>query len=220
MVVKGRRGGVGTGPGRALVQAGLACFVAAGCTTDPPPALLTVVDVPALAMQDSRLLPDSTKAAIRSYIARVGDEVWSDGTNPELEKLVGGTPGFAALLDATALPRPGRTTSVVVDVPGEGAHEFRLTRVADEADGRETYTGQARGEPMAILLVRDSVAAGRITTAAGVFNFRSARYGLITIAPIDTTGSLPELHLISTAGAVQDSCYESDPNAFGIEPGC
>ena len=195
---KGRRGGVGEGPGRALIQAGMTCLVAAGCATDPPPALLTVVDVEALSLQDSQLLPDSTKVAVRSYLGRARDDVWSDGLDPEMEQLLDRRRGVSALLNLAALPDPGRTAHVLVDVPGDRPHEFRVTHLGDAAD-RETYTGKAVGDSIVLLLIRDSLTTGRITTAAGVFNFRSARYGLIAISPEDRSGALHEFHLIRSA---------------------
>jgi hypothetical protein len=204
-----RRGGVGAGSGRALFQAGLACLVAAGCATDPPPALLTVIDPQRLVLQDSEMLADSTKAAIRTYLSRVQDSVWVNAVVPEMEQLVGASRGITALLDQRALPAPGRTASVTIDVPGTGPREFRLTHVQSEDGATETYTGTARREPIAILIVRDSVAAGRITTAAGVFDFRSTLHGLIRIAPLDSSGTLPELHLIREV-SLHDP-YDTDP---------
>src|SRR5690606_7438100 len=119
----------------------------------------------------------------------------------EMEKLVGRCRGITALLDSNALPDPGRSRNVIVDVPGAGRTEFRLAHVRTDTSAARTYTGQARGGEMSILLVRDSITAGRITTAAGDFNFRSGPFGLINVAPADTSGSLPELHLIGTTAA-------------------
>lgn len=195
-----RRGGVGWQPGRALIRAGagFVCIVATACATDPPPALLTLVDPERLVLQDSDLLDDSAKAAIRSYLGRVGDSVWLADESPEMEKLVGRCRGITALLNSDALPAPGRSASVIIDVPGTGRTEFRLAHVRTDTTRIPTYTGQAREGEMSILLVRDSIIAGRITTGAGVYNFRSGPFGLINVAPADTSGSLPELHLIAT----------------------
>ncbi|HEX6134822.1 MAG TPA: hypothetical protein VFZ24_12715, partial [Longimicrobiales bacterium] len=54
-----RRGGVGSSPGRGLVRAGLLCLVVAGCATDPPPALLTIIDPERVVLHDSEVVPDS-----------------------------------------------------------------------------------------------------------------------------------------------------------------
>lgn len=196
-----RRGGVGRRPGRALVQAGILCLVAAGCATDPPPALLTLVDPETMARQDSELLPDSVKTAIRSYLGRRNDTVWLEDANPELDRLVGRCRSMTAVLDLEALPGPGRSATVVIDVPGVGLTEFRLAHVRSDGSSTPTWTGQARQGAMSVLLLRDSAVAGRITTDAGVYNFRSGRFGLINVAPADTSGSLPELHLIRTSSA-------------------
>ena len=193
-----RRGGVGWQPGRALIMAGVVCLVATACATDPPPALLTLVDPERLVVQDSDLLDDSAKAAIRSYLGRVHDSVWLADESPEMEKLVGRCRGITAMLNADALPELGRSASVIVDVPGAGRTEFRLARVRTDNTRIPTYTGQAREGEMSILLVCDSVVAGRINTGEGVYNFRSGPFGLINVAPADTSGSLPELHLIRT----------------------
>lgn len=193
-----RRGGVGRQPGRALIQAGVVCLVVTACATDPPPALLTLVDPERLVLQDSDLLDDSAKAVIRSYLGRVHDSVWVADESPEMEKLVGRCRGMTALLNSEALPALGRSAAVIIDVPGTGRTEFRLARVRTDTTHVPTYTGQAREGEMSILLVRDSAVAGRITTGAGDYNFRSGPFGLINVAPVDTSGSLPELHLIRT----------------------
>lgn len=197
-----RRGGVGWQPGRALIRAGVVCLVATACAADPPPALLTLVDPERLVLQDSNLLDDSAKAAIRSYLGRVEDSVWLADENPEMEQLVGRCRGITAVINADALPEPGRSTSVIVDVPGTGRTEFRLAHVRTDTTRIPTYTGQARQGEMSILLVRDSVIAGRINTGAGTYNFRSGPFGLINVAPADTSGSLPELHLIRTTAVM------------------
>jgi hypothetical protein len=196
-----RRGGVGWRPGRALIQAGVACLVVTACATDPPPALLTLVDPERLVLQDSDLLDDSAKAAIRSYLGRVHDSVWLAAESPEMEKLVGTCRGITAMLNSDALPPLGRSAEVIVDVPGTGRTEFRLARVRTDTTRGPTYTGQAREGEMSILLVHDSVVAGRITTGAAVYNFRSGPFGFINVAPADSSGSLPELHLIRTTAA-------------------
>ena len=194
-----RRGGVGQGPGRALIQAGVVCLVATGCATDPPPALLTLVDPETMALQDSELLPDSAKAAIRSYVGRLHDSVWLSDSSPEMDRLVGRCRGMTAILDADALPTEGRSASVIIDVPGAGLTEFRLAHVRSDTLDTPTWTGQARRGAMSVLLVGDSIMVGRITTASGVFNLRSGRFGLINVAPADSSGWLPELHLIRTS---------------------
>jgi hypothetical protein len=191
-----RRGGVGTGSGRALLQAGIVCLVAAGCAADPPPALLMLVDAQRLVFQDSPLLSDSAKVSIRTYIGRTGDDAWVDVRTPSMDSLVGAAPGTMAVLNPAVLPQPGKTRTVTIDVPGTGPTPFRLTHVEDDSSAAETYTGQAKDAPIAILLIRDSITVGRITVADGDFNFRSKRFGFIAIAPLDTSGALPALHLI------------------------
>lgn len=200
-----RRGGVGTKPGRAFVQAGVFCLVATGCATDPPPALLTFVDPETMTLQDSALLPDSAKAAIRTYLGQVRDSIWQIEPDPGMESLVGECRGMTALLNEAALPEHGRMTSVTVDVPGAGLVEFRLAQVRGNGNEPATYTGQAEGGAMSILLRRDSTVFGRINTDAGVYNFRSGLFGFINVAPADTSGSLPELHLIRTTAAAPSS---------------
>lgn len=200
-----RRGGVGSQPGRAVIQAGVLCLVATGCATDPPPALLTLVEPETIVLQDSELLPDSAKAAIRSYLGRIEDSVWRDVSSPEMAQLVGKCRGITAMLNAEALPGPGRSSAVIVDVPGAGLTEFQLSRVRTDTRGTPTYTGQAKNGSMSILLLRDSVVAGRITTGDGVYNFRSGPFGLINVAPADTSGALPELHLIRTTAVISRS---------------
>ena len=200
-----RRGGVGRQPGRAVIQAGVLCLVATGCATDPPPALLTLVDPETIVLQDSELLPDSAKAAIRSYLGRIEDSVWRDVSSPEMARLVGKCRGITAILNVAALPAPGRSAAVVVDVPGAGLTRFHLSHVRSSTSSTPTYTGQAKHGSMSILLLRDSVVAGRITTADGVYNFRSGPFGLINVAPADTSGGLPELHLIRTTTAITRS---------------
>ncbi|MBR9990562.1 MAG: hypothetical protein KFH98_12450 [Gemmatimonadetes bacterium] len=198
-----RRGGVGWEPGRALVRAGFLCLVATGCATDPPPALLTLVDPETLTIQDSELLADSAKAAIRSYLGRIDDSVWLSASDPELDELVGRHRGLTALLNPDALPGPGRSSNVVIDVPGAGLTEFRLSHVRTDTSTTPTYTGQAKHGAISILLLRDSLVAGRITTDSAVYNFRSGAFGFINVAPADRSGKLPELHLIrSTADNV------------------
>jgi hypothetical protein len=192
-----RRGGVGFEPGRALIRAGILCLVATGCATDPPPALLTLVDAETLTIQDSELLADSAKAAIRSYLGRIDDSVWLAATDPALEELVGRKRGLTALLDPSALPAPGRSNTVIIDVPGGGLIEFRLSHVRGNTSA-PTYTGQAKHGAISILLLGDSAIAGRITTDSAVYNFRSGAFGLINVAPADSSGTLPELHLIRT----------------------
>lgn len=201
MVWSIRRGGVGRQPGRALIQTGVLCLVVTACATDPPPALLTLVDPQTMALHDSELLPDSAKAAIRSYLGRLNDHVWVGDSSPDMEKLVGRCRGMTAVLDTAALPAPGRTAAVIVDVPGAGLTEFRVAHVRSGAAATPTWTGQAGQGAMSILLLRDSIVAGRITTDAGVYNFRSGRFGLINVAPADTSRSLPELHLIRTSSS-------------------
>jgi hypothetical protein len=185
--------------GRWVGLAGL-CIIAGACSADPPPALLTMIEPERMALQDSELLPDSAKAAIRSYLSRVGDDAWGEVTaSPDLDRLVGEFRGLTALLNQDALPGPGQSAAVMVDVPDIGFTEFRVER----ADGgpTPTYVGQAKRGAMSFLLLQDSIIAGRITTVGGVFNFRSGRYGLINVAPLDTTRSLPELHLTRPSGA-------------------
>lgn len=201
MSVSVRRGGFGLKSGRALVQAGVACLVATGCATEPPPALLTLVDPETMTRQDSELLPDSAKSAIRSYLGRIEDSVWLDVASPQMAQLVGRCRGMTAMLNLDALPAPGRSAVVVVDVPGAGLTEFRLSRVRTDTSNTPTYTGQAKQGQMSILLLRDTVVAGRITTRSGVYNFRSGPFGLITVDQADTSGALPELHLIRTTYA-------------------
>jgi hypothetical protein len=163
--------------------------------------LLTLVDPETMALHDSELLPDSAKAAIRSYLGRVEDSAWVDVSNPEMARLVGNCRDMTALINIDALPEPGRSAAVVVDVPGVGLTEFRLSHVRTDTMATPIYTGQAQRGAMSILLLRDSVIAGRITTSAGVYNFRSGPFGLINVAPADSTGVLPELHLIRTTAA-------------------
>lgn len=196
-----RRGGVGVQPGRALIQAGLFCLVATGCATDPPAALLTLVDPETMTLQDSEILPDSAKAAIRTYMGQTRDGIWLTELDPEMESLVGECRGMTAMLNVAALPEPGRTTSVTIDVPGEGLVPFRLAHVPDSA-GTPMFTGQAMAGAMSILLRRDSLIAGRINTDSGVYNFKSGLFGFINVAPVDTSGSLPELHLIRATAAM------------------
>jgi hypothetical protein len=179
-----------------------------------------VIDPQRLVLQDSDILADSTKAGIRSYLSRVQDSVWVNALVPEMEQLVGATRGITAVLDQAALPAPGRTTFVRIDVPGSGPREFRITHVQSEDSVTQTYTGTARHDSMTILIVRDSIAAGRITTADGVFNFRSTRYGLIAIAPLDSTGTLPELHLIRDVSQDGDPCSDSETPVTSDEDGC
>lgn len=183
-------------------MAGIAgmCITAAACAADPPPALLTMIEPERMALQDSELLPDSTKAAIRSYLSRVGDDAWGNVTgSPDMARLVGEFKGLTAMLNADALPGPGRSVAVMIDVPDIGFTEFRVERA--DTGPTPTYVGQARRGAMSLLLLQDSVVAGRITTVGGVFNFRSGPYGLINVAPLDTTRSLPELHLTRPSGA-------------------
>ena len=176
------------------------CVIASACAAEPPPALLTMIEPERMALQDSELLPDSAKAAIRSYLSRVGDDAWGDVTgSPDMARLVGEYKGLTAMLNAEALPGPGRSVAVMVDVPDIGFTEFRVERA--DSGPTPTYVGQARRGAMSFLLLQDSVIAGRITTVGGVFNFRSGRYGLINVAPLDTTRSLPELHLTRPSGA-------------------
>jgi hypothetical protein len=195
-----RRGGVGKQPGRAVVQAGVFCLVATGCATDPPLALLTLVDPETMVRQDSEMLPDSAKAAIRTYLGRIEDSVWMDVSSPAMARLVGECRGMTAMLNAAALPGPGRSAAVIVEVPGAGLTEFRLSHVRSDTS-MTTYIGQAKQGAMSILLLRDSVTAGRITTVNGVYNFRSGPFGLISVDPVDSSGTLPELHLIRTTAA-------------------
>lgn len=197
-----RRGGVGVKPGRALIQAGVFCLVVTSCATDPPPALLTLVDPETMTLQDSALLPDSAKAAIRTYLGQSRDSIWIPEIDPEMESLVGECRGMTALLNVAALPDPGRTALVTIEVPDAGLVEFRLAHVPEDTTGTPMYTGQAKGAAMSILLRRDSVIAGRINTGAGVYNFKSGLFGFINVAPVDTSGSLPELHLIRTTAAI------------------
>jgi hypothetical protein len=205
MLASVRRGGVGVRPGRALIQAGVFCLVAAGCATDPPPALLTLIDPETMTLQDSELLPDSAKAAIRTYLGQVQDSIWLEVSNPEMASLVGECRGLTALFNPVALPAPGRTASVAVDVPGTGLVEFRVAHVGTEGEtaATATYTGQAKRGAMSLLLLRDTVVAGRINTDSGTYNFKSGLFGFINVAPADTSGSLPELHLIRTTAAIQ-----------------
>jgi len=193
-----KRGRVGVA-GRLVGLAGL-CIIAGACAADPPPALLTMIEPERMALQDSELLSDSAKAAIRSYLSRVGDDAWGDVTaSPDMARLVGEFRGLTALLNPEALPDPGQSAAVMVDVPDIGFTEFRVERA--NAGPTPTYVGQAKRGDMSFLLLQDSVIAGRITTVGGVFNFRSGRYGLINVAPLDTTRSLPELHLTRPSGA-------------------
>ena len=195
-----RRGGVGRLSGRALIQAGLTCLVATGCATDPPPALLTIVDPEALAFHDSDLLSDSAKAVIRSYVGRADRAIWQDAGNPEMDRLVGECRGTTAMLNTGALPGPGQTRTVVVEVPVTGRAEFRLTRVQNDTVSARTYTGQARGGALSILLVEDSVVVGRINTLEGDYNFRSGPFGLINLDDLDSSGE-PRLYLIEETAA-------------------
>lgn len=194
-----KRGRLGVAE-RLMGLAGL-CIIAGACAADPPPALLTMIEPERMALQDSELLPDSAKAAIRSYLSRVGDDAWGEvTTSPDMDRLVGEFRGLTALLNPDALPDPGQSAAVMVDVPDIGFTEFRVERA--DAGPTPTYVGQAKRGAMSFLLLQDSVIAGRITTVGGVFNFRSGRYGLINVAPLDTTRSLPELHLTSPSGSV------------------
>lgn len=195
MFVRLRRGGGGSGPGRGLFRAGLLCLVAAGCATDPPPALLTLVDAERLTVHDSELIPDSAKNAIRTYLGRLGDSVWELEPDPSMERIVGDCRGLTAILNPEVLPPPGRNTRVLVDVPDQGAAEFRIARV-DDQDGKATYTGESVGGQMSIVLVRDSIFEGRISSESGTFDFRSGRLGLLLVEPLNTSYVLPELHLV------------------------
>lgn len=207
MSLRLRRGGAGRMSGRALIQAGLTCLVATGCATDPPPALLTIVDPEALAFHDSDLLSDSAKAVIRSYLGRADRTIWQDAGDPEMDRLVGECRTTTAMLNTAALPGPGRSRTVIVDVPGTGLTEFRLTRVQNETVSAPTYTGQARGGEMSILLVDDSIVQGRINTLEGEYNFRSGPFGLITLDDLDSSGE-PRLYLIEeTAANLQPPGY-------------
>lgn len=195
-----RRGGVGPSPGRGLVRAGLLCLVAAGCATDPPPALLTLIDPERAVIHDSEVVPDSARAALRSYLGKLNDSVWGDVSDPELDRFVGECRGLTAVLNTDALPVDGGSARVMVDVPGIGTTEFRLARVRNDETADETYTGESPGGDLSIVIVRDSVFKGRITTTSTVFNFRSGRFGLIELDPPDTSRSLPTLHLVPPQG--------------------
>jgi hypothetical protein len=201
--------------GRLSMIAGV-CLAAAACEADPPPALLTMIEPERMALQDSQLLSDSAKAAIRSYLSRVEDDAWGEVINcPEMDRLVGQFKGLTALLNADALPAAGRSVAVMIDVPDIGFTEFRVERA--DTGPTPTYVGQAKRGVMSLLLLQDSVVAGRITTVGGVFNFRSGAYGLINVAPLDTTRSLPELHLTRTSGvAAGGSSARRTAAAFSI----
>jgi hypothetical protein len=83
-----------------------------------------------------------------------------------------------------------------------------MSHVRTDTSTTPIYTGQARRGEMSILLLHDSVVAGRITTTDGVYNFRSGPFGLINVDAADSSGSLPELHLIRT------SSVDPKPNRF------
>ena len=207
MTLRLRRGGVGRMSGRALIQAGLTCLVATGCATDPPPALLTIVDPEALAFHDSDLLSDSAKAVIRSYVGRADRTIWTDAGDPEMDRIVGECRATTAMLNTDALPAPGRTRTVMVEVPGKGLTEFQLTRVQNDTVTAPTYTGQAGAGELSILLVKDSIIRGRISTLEGEYNFRSGPFGLVTLDDLDSSGE-PRLYLIEETAAVpQTSGY-------------
>lgn len=196
---------------RSVILASAVVIGMAGCAGEPPPALLTLIEPERMVLQDSELLPDSAKAAIRSYLSRIGDEVWENTPSPEMARLVGEGRGLTALLNRAALPAPGRAADVLIDVPHVGFTEFRLARVRTDSKGPPTFVGQARSGEMSILLLEDSVVAGRITTVSGVFNFRSGIYGLINVAPADTTGDLPELYLTPSSAASESARISAGP---------
>lgn len=191
-----RRGGVGSGPGRVLIQAAIGCLVVAGCAADPSPALLSLVDPARLALYNSDLLDDTAKAAIRSYLGRQADAMWSDVEDPDLDRLVGSCHARTAVLDRTVLPGPGRTAVVLVEVPDTGFAEFRLTRLHDRPGELPTYTGQTRRGGMSILMIGDSVVTGRITTRRGDFDFESGPFGLVRLVAADTARTRRPLHLL------------------------
>lgn len=201
--------------GRTVLAAAIIVMGAASCGGETPPALLTLIEPERMVLQDSELLPDSVKAAIRSYLSRVEDEVWEESApTPEMARLVGEDRGLTALLNKAALPAPGRTVSVLIDVPEVGFTEFRLARVRTGRLGPPTFVGQARKGEMSILLLEDSVVAGRITTVTGVFNFRSGLYGLINVAPADTSGTLPELYLTPPSAVSESAAISAGPIVF------
>lgn len=200
--------------GGTILAAAIVLVAVSACGREAPPALLTLIEPERMVLQDSELLPDSAKAAIRSYLSRVEDEVWENVPVPEMARLVGEGRGLTALLNRAALPQPGRTVAVLIDVPDIGFTEFRLARVKTGRPGPPTFVGQARRGEMSILLLEDSVVAGRITTLTGVFNFRSGLYGLINVAPADTSGALPELYLTPPSAVSESAAISAGPVVF------
>ncbi|MGH7446979.1 MAG: hypothetical protein ACRELT_05435 [Longimicrobiales bacterium] len=166
----------------------LALIVLAGCARQaagPPATLLTLIDPARIVADDSDLLPDSVKAALRSYLSRREDSVWVNVESLDIAQLAGFPGALTGSLNEAALPGKGDTAVVRVEVPGLGHTEFLLTLTYTDIGPRRTYTGHTPDRAMSIVFRRDTVVVGRIDAATGAFSFRSGSFGLLNIFPDD-----------------------------------